>query len=593
MDTNALVTLLRHPRYIYRFKISMKYLIVALLVAFTHLVVAQQKIPRENLTKRNYFYYDVNKTMVESEGAYYKDPLGETTLRHGKWKFYDREGELIEERNYFKNEVHGQVIAYFSNGKKKTEGYFINGIQDSLYREWDETGVMRQSGFYKGGFPAGRWEYFYRDGREKMVEEIIHDTSFVWSFWLPDSLHTQTVIDGNGELAVYFTNGNLKEWYSYKDGLKHGPFAEGSVYGYYLLKGTFHENQPDGEWRYFYYTGDLEKISHYKNGKLHGPYSYYYDNGQVNVEGQYEDGLKTGPWTWYTKFGGIDMQGEFSKDAQHGDWVYNHPTGELSYRAQFKEGLRHGTWEYFYKDGSRFKTGEFRNDVKHGNWKTWYENGQLLMEGDYADDKETGVWINYWENGKVKNEATFKNGELHGKWMSYYPSGLLKLSGAYDKNLKTGEWRDHFDNGRLKDIENYKVISKKSKIKYGPMKDREQRVSVRHGEFVSYSQKDFQKTMEGKYKNDDKEGEWIVYHPGGKMPAVITTYKNGQLDGPMRNYTFKGNKLISEINYKEGLQHGKVLVYDKRGRLVKEEEYKNGIRVIEGTKSGTSFGPRQ
>jgi uncharacterized protein len=73
---------------------------------------------------------------------------------------------------------------------------------------------------------------------------------------------------------------------------------------------------------------------------------------------------------------------------------------------------------------------------------------------------------------------------------------------------------------------------------------------------------------------------------------MITTYKNGKLDGPMTSFTFKGNKIISEINYKDGLQNGAVKVYDERGKLVKEEQYKNGIRVIEGTNSGTGFSPR-
>jgi uncharacterized protein len=590
MDSNSPVTFRANSRYIGMTNVFMKHIAFLLLILSTSFLYAQT-IKKENLTKRQFFYYDAAKLKVESEGCYYKDPLGETTLRHGKWKFYDREGDLAEERNYFKNELHGPVISYFSHGKKQSEGYFLKGVQDSVYREWDETGVLRQQGFYRGGFPTGKWEYYYLDGRPKMQEEIIDGISYTWSFWLPDSLHTQTIIDGNGELAIHYSNGRLKEWYSYKDGLKHGPFEEASVYGYFLLKGSFKENKHDGEWRYFYYTGHLEKTSYYKDGVLDGPYFYYYDNEQVNVEGQYKNGKKTGVWTWYTKFGTVDMQGEFVDDLQHGDWIYNYPTGELSYRAQYKQGMRHGKWDYFYKDGKPFKTGEFRNDKKHGNWKTWYENGKLLLDGDYADDKETGVWKNYWENGKLKNESTFKEGELHGKWFSYYPSGILKLSGEYEKNLKTGEWHDHFENGKLKDVENYKVIKKKSKINYGPMKDREQRVSVKHGEFISYSQKDYQKMLEGKYKNDEKEGEWIAYHPGGKYPAVVTTYKDGKLDGPMRSFTFKGNKLISEVNYKEGYMHGKMLVYDKKGRLVKEEEYKNGIRVIEGTKSGTSFTP--
>lgn len=569
----------------------MKYLLVISAVLSLFQVYSQQ-VEKRNLTKRQFYFYDINKTQIESDGFYYVDDLGETTFRHGKWRFYDREGELQEERNYYKNQLHGEVVIYFPNGKKNSIGYFKLDVQDSIYKEWDETGVLIQEGLYNDGMPLGSWKYYYRNGKEKMVEEVVDGTSFVWQFWLPDSLHTQTVKDGTGEIATYYTNGNLKEWYTYKNGLKDGPFEEASVYGYFLLKGAFKNNLPDGEWKYFYYTGDLEKTSVYKDGKLHGPYFYYYDNEQVNVEGQYENGSKKGVWTWYTKFGVVDMKGPFVNDLQHGDWIYNFPNGDLSYKAHYKNGLRDGMWEYFYENGSKFKAGIFENDKKNGNWKTWYENGNLLMNGDYEDNLEQGVWQNYWENGQLKNQSTFNDGQLDGSWLSKYSNGKTKTTGIYDKGLKTGEWQEFFDNGRLKDIEHYKVITKKSKIDYGPLKDRDKQVSVRHGEFISYSAKDFQKTLEGNYKNDQKEGAWTAYHPGGKAPAMITSYKAGKLDGPTTSYTFKGNKIISEINYKDGLQHGTVKVYDNRGKLVKEEQYKNGMRVIEGKGSGTSFSPR-
>jgi antitoxin component YwqK of YwqJK toxin-antitoxin module len=145
----------------------MKYLIL-LVLFFLAFRLSAQKVEKRNLTKRQYFFYDVNKTQIESEGFYYIDDLGETTLRHGKWRFYDREGELQEERSYYKNQLHGEVVLYFSNGKKNSIGYFKNDIQDSVFREWDETGVLRQEGQYLEGQPTVIWNYFYRDGKQKM-----------------------------------------------------------------------------------------------------------------------------------------------------------------------------------------------------------------------------------------------------------------------------------------------------------------------------------------------------------------------------------------------------------------------------------------
>lgn len=195
----------------------MKYLLVISAVLSLFQVYSQQ-VEKRNLTKRQFYFYDINKTQIESDGFYYVDDLGETTFRHGKWRFYDREGELQEERNYYKNQLHGEVVIYFPNGKKNSIGYFKLDVQDSIYKEWDETGVLIQEGLYNDGMPLGSWKYYYRNGKEKMVEEVVDGTSFVWQFWLPDSLHTQTVKDGTGEIATYYTNGNLKEWYTYKNG---------------------------------------------------------------------------------------------------------------------------------------------------------------------------------------------------------------------------------------------------------------------------------------------------------------------------------------------------------------------------------------
>lgn len=554
---------------------------------FVSLSAFSQKVLKENLTKKSTQYWDFQKKQPMSVGSYYKDPLGETTKEHGKWEYYDRLGKLEEVRNYYKGKLHGAVILKYPNGNNKQEGYFLQDLQDSVYREWNESGKPELEGYYKKGQKIGFWKFFYIDGRDKLVEEYIDSSRYVQSFWLQDSLHTQTIINGNGEMSVFHNNGKLKEWYNYKKGVLDGPFLEKRILGDSLLSGAYIAGKKSGEWRYFYYTGKPEKICYYENDLLTGKYLYFYDNGQINVEGQYKNGMKTGLWNWYTKFGKPDMSGNFKEDLQDGDWTYWFPTGELSYTAQYKKGMKDGNWNYLYKDGSKFKNGSFKNDLKNGLWETWYEDGTLLMSGKYNDGKEEGLWTNYWQNGKVKDITTFKKGTLNGEWKSYTPNGTIKVSGYYKNGLKNKEWINYFDNGKVKDIETYKVIKKKSKIKYGPMKSRSVYESSKTGHFTSFSSKDFKKTEEGDYKNGAKHGTWTAYYPGAKIPAVVSTYKDGKLDGPMREYTRRGD-LISEIMYKEGLKHGTFKVFDKRGKVTTLKEFEYGIQ-----KQSSGFQPRK
>jgi uncharacterized protein len=560
-------------------------LIICLILSFK---VNTQVILKENLTKKTTFYYDFLKTKPQARGSYYKDLLGETTMKHGKWEYYDEKENIIEIRNYFTDKLNGNVSLFFPNGKLRQEGYFKDDLQDSVYREWYENGKLALDCTYKSGQLKGIKKSFYLDGRDQGIEEYIDTTRYVWSFWLPDSLHTQTIIEGNGEMTTYFPTGTVKEWCNYKKGLPDGECLERSIYGYDILAGSFKEGVKVGTWKYYYYTGKIEKIANYENGKLTGKYQYFYDNGQINAEGFYKDGLKSGEWTWYTKQGNRDIQGNFSEGKQDGKWTYWYPTGELSYTAAYKQDKKEGVWTYYYKNGVKFKEGSFLNDEKNGKWETFYENGVLLMYGDYLDGKEEGEWFNFWDNAVIKNKATFKKGTLNGNWYSHFPNGDLKLMGKYKNGDKTGKWTEYFEGNKPKDVLTYKVIKHKSKVKYGPMKGRVSYESVKHGQSISYSSKDFKKTEEGNFKNGLKDGEWIAYFPGGKMPANITSYKKGELDGTMKEFDRKG-ELISEIEYKAGLKHGKMKVYNKKGKVVVEKKFAFGLEV---TKGSGNFSPK-
>lgn len=549
-----------------------------------------QTIHKDNLTKKVKFYFDSKQQFLESTGSYYTDPLGESMDKHGTWLYYDKQGALIEERTYYRGKLHGKVIAKFPNGKMRQEGYFKLDQADSIYREWNEIGNLVVQGAYFNNLPVGNWEYFYIDGRPKMIQNYDDSIVKIQQFWLSDQKHTQTIIDGNGELLDFYNTGEDKEWYNYKNGLKHGRFEEYSIRGYVLISGRFEAGIKDSTWNYYYYTGQIEKTSNYAEGKLNGAYKYYYDNGQLNVEGEYSDGKKDGIWTWYTNKGTIDQQGKFKQDLMDGEWIYNFPTGELSYRAQYKNNLKDGEWTYYEKDGTVFKKGNYTNDLKNGKWETWYEDGTLLMSGMYKAGLEDGVWVNYWENGKEKNIATFKKGKLEGKWVSYFPSGKLKLSGEYKNGYKTGEWTDYFENGKPKDIGNYKVVKIKSKVEYGPMKDFESFESVKDGKWQSFSQKDYKLIEEGEYKDGEKHGTWYAYWPGGKIPSVVSNYKNGKLEGKMIEYDRRGN-IVSETEYKDGLKHGKMKIFDKKGKVIKEMDFEFGQQVIKTNGKDIQFKP--
>ena len=207
----------------------MKHILFIIAVFVSLVSLGQREIKKENQTKTKRTYWDFNKSQIQSRGRYFTDEQGETTDNHGEWVYYDRFGEVEEVRNYYKGGLDGAVVLFYPNGQKRQEGFFKYNRQDSTYIEWYENGERKVEGEYKLDTPMGKWNYYYLDGRLKSVEEVQEGTNYLWEFFLPDSLHTQTISDGNGELTTYYSTGKVQEWYNYENGRKHGLFEEISI----------------------------------------------------------------------------------------------------------------------------------------------------------------------------------------------------------------------------------------------------------------------------------------------------------------------------------------------------------------------------
>jgi antitoxin component YwqK of YwqJK toxin-antitoxin module len=548
-------------------------------VLFIPLVLCGQvKVDKKNLSKLQYEFWDKNKTVVKGVGSFYKDKVNRTTKKHGTWRYYTKDGKLEEEINYFTDSLHGRYVSFWNGKIPKQESYFYLGIPDSSYKNWNEKGVLVLDGYYDYGRKADIWYSYYDNGKPMAEEKFIAGIGLLENYWLDDSLHSQTIKKGVGSTKIFFKSGKLKEIFTVEKGLKNGAFKEYSARGALLTDGFFKNGFKDSCWTTYYNNERVEKIACYKQDTLYGEYLTYYESGLLKIHGNFTQGKKTGSWSWYTEEGQLDSEGSFDNDLQEGTWNYYFATGDLSYKAVFSKGKKEGEWEYFYSKNRPFKRGKYSNDLKEGTWKTWYETGALLMEGAYLKDKEEGVWNNYWDTGKLKNTTTFSKGKLNGLWQSFSPFGKLKVEGLYKNDLQIGKWVELYENGRPKDIINYKIIRTKSKANDLILKGRVKQLSVQHGEFVTFSNKDFQVTEEGKYRKGEKHGVWLAYHPGGRLIAVQNEYKNGKLNGLTQQFDRRGKRIQSSV-YKNGRLDGPMRLYNEKGKLTKEILFKNGKRV--------------
>lgn len=78
--------------------------------------------------------------------------------------------------------------------------------------------------------------------------------------------------------------------------------------------------------------------------------------------------------------------------------------------------------------------------------------------------------------------------------------------------------------------------------------------------------------MKGGMVAGQRDGEWVSYHPNGKLQST-GTYVNGLREGYGPAYYENGN-LLMEGNYKEGVKTGVWKYYDVTGELIETNEYK-------------------
>ena len=549
-----------------------------------------QKVEKENLTQKVKLFWDQGNKKIQATGSYYtNERRGNTTEKHGKWLFYSFDGILEEERNYYRNRIHGLQTIYFPTKKIKQQTYFTFNVPDSSFKEWNEEGQLIISGNYDLGSPDGIWEYYYDNGKKKSTEEVINDTVYLRVFFENDSLHTQTIKDGNGFIKSLYSNGVTKELYTFKNGLKTGLFEERTANGILSISGSFKAGKKDSIWEFYSFLGNLEKKIVYKNDSLDGEYLVYYEDQSVNTKGHYKNGLKTGEWLWNFSNGKTEMIGHFENDLQQGKWTYYFPTGEVSYTANFDRNKKTGEWIYYFKDGKEERKGTYVKDLKNGLWETWYEDGTPLMSGSYVNGKEEGEWFNFWENGVLKNKSFFKNGKLNGVWFSYTPDKTLVTKGFYTKGLKNGTWSDYYNNGRLKEVTNYKIITRKNKMNAIAVFGMKETISELHGKYQAFSQLDFQQKAKGTYKKGLKNGTWYDYYPGGVIPTIISNYKNGELHGIFQQFGRRGEP-IYEINYKNGLKDGWFIAFDSNGQEKVRKMFQKGVE-LQRKQSGNYFSP--
>lgn len=61
----------------------------------------------------------------------------------------------------------GRFVQYHENGQVASEGNYVNGLEDGVWRDFHPNGQVASEGGYRNGKEEGLWRFWDAEGREE------------------------------------------------------------------------------------------------------------------------------------------------------------------------------------------------------------------------------------------------------------------------------------------------------------------------------------------------------------------------------------------------------------------------------------------
>ncbi|MBC8320899.1 MAG: hypothetical protein H8E34_09275 [Bacteroidetes bacterium] len=312
-------------------------------------ITDRERINRNDSDNRphgKWLWFTDDEQVVIMEGNY------KHGLKHGYFKEYDKEGNLISATKFIDGEIFEKAeelqkleirTDYYPNGKVKVVAtYTRDGVPEGVRREYNEKGEVEKSYIFRFGKIIG--EGIFTDAGQKQ-----------------------------GNWKEYYNDGSLK------------------ATGYYI------NDLYNGLWKYYYRNGQLEETGKYVRGSPDSTWLWYYNDGKLLREEHFFDGLPNGILTEYDKEGNIVIQGEYLEGKKEGHWIYM--VGDTKDEGEYVEDMRNGLWKSYYKEGNLRFEGKFIDDNPNGEHTWYWDNGKIKQQGKYVMGRKNGDWKKFDENG--------------------------------------------------------------------------------------------------------------------------------------------------------------------------------------------------
>lgn len=392
-------------------------------------------------------------------------------------KEYYRSGILKSEESYSQVEengeyhVYGNIKDYYSNGNLESEVTTVDSLYHGEYKKYHSNGALEHERTYENGKALNNFKLYKENGKLEYDHKKSENS-------LINKLHS-FIFKRNKEKE------NLEEkdsyiWRSYTNGAspqdlvyKEIEDRKKEINNKELDKGLDKEEK-------------TEKIieENYINDKLEGIFKEYYENNQLKEKSEWKSGELISLQKYNEK--GILIR-EMDKIRAYGNPIVRDENNCLVSKEYDENGLATGDWKFYnekerlektmlYSDGKLLEESKIEPELAKIGFVHYVYNGhEEVQRKEYAPNEDEYIKI-YYEDGGAKDIYHERDG------MTFYTrrneNGVIVAKGQFDEEMKqVGDWVTLDKTGTPTNIQTFdediliKEVNYKNGILNGPMRE--------------------------------------------------------------------------------------------------------------------------
>lgn len=574
-----------------------------------------------------------NKAFLGFASDNWLDILGKNNPRYENDKnlqyFYYSSGEVNAiGLNNTVEEYTGDFRFYTKEGKLMSKGKMQNDKYDGYWQFYHNNGALSSEGKYTMDLPEGLHSYYYENGSLKSKSNLLagklQGEHFTFNnFGVQNAKYTYVEDKLSGEAVFYHDLGEAYKQYELKyiDGEIEGAVTEYYASGEKSMDVVFQKSKRHGLETIYYRNGQIMSKANYLEGKLHGEYISYYQNGKVKLQGGYTNGNYSGNWKSFYENGIPESDFNYSESGELiGEYKMFGNDGNLVAFFEYKKGniekytfydktgsvinsqtKQNGDFNYkgYYPNKNIKSDGTFRNNGnKTGDWKFYnkygfissketFDDNKLVKDEEYyptgsvntltfyTDGNQEGYSFSNFINGTKYSEGYYKDGNLYRLWRYYYPNGTLSEEYYYIDDNREGYQYNYAADGKLFSTDYYEYGSRSKTFFYDTNGTETGMFDYYKNGIQKLFYSDSSVLQEIEYLNGLAHGKAVWYYPDGKIETV-GNYFDGDRNGEWLWYNYDG-QVISRAQYVYGKAEGTWYNYSDNGKIRTIKNYSDDI----------------